>query len=283
MKFLVWFFALIVFFSSFFVAFAYNIHQTFLTPEKTKQVLVKVDFYNQIKSVLKKDLFETGNTDSAEVNNATNAIGVSFDQFNFQPKIETLISDFYNGLDHPDKFVLNIDLIDFKNVFLSNISASTDNQSANEISASIPNSWQVDMSQYSASLTGVAFIYHNYNLILIVYGILVLLFFIFCLLINFKYLRLFFWVFIIIGIFILLQLIFWKVVNLSSILAGIESQGRSGVSILVENFVDYFKQENIRLLFWESLYLIGPSLLGVIIVSVIPVKIGNVPLHEVKK
>lgn len=282
MKFLAWFFAVIVFFSSFFVALTYNFHQIFLTPEKTKQLLVKVDFYNQIKSVLKKDLFDSANTDLAQTNVASKAIGVSFDQFNFQPKIETLITDFYTGLDHPDNFKLNIDLVDFKNIFLSNLAGSTGLQSVNEISDTIPNSWQVDMSQYSIPVSGVAFIYHNYNLILIIYGLLVLLFLVFCLLLSFKYLKLFFWVFMIIGIFLAIQLILWKVINLAPYLANLESQGNSGISVLITNIVEYFRQGIIGLLLWESIFLIVPSLVGLIIVSAVPTKISNVPLHETK-
>ncbi|MEI6144694.1 MAG: hypothetical protein WCP91_03805 [Candidatus Berkelbacteria bacterium] len=282
MKFLAWFFAVIVFFSSFFVAFSYNLHQTFLTPEKTKQALVKVDFYNQIKSVLKKDLFENGDASSQEVANASKAINTSLDQFDFQPKIEALVTDFYQGLTQKGGFSLNINLVDFKNIFISNISSATDKQSVDAFSASIPDNWKVDFANYSVPLAAVALIYSNYELILIIYAALVLLFFVFCLLVNFKYLRLFFWVFMIVGIFTLIQLALWKIVNIAPFLANIESQGRSGVGILVENFADYFKQENIALLFWESIYIIGPSLLGLIVISLIPTKIGSVPLHETK-
>lgn len=282
MKFLAWFFAVIVFFSSFFVIFTYNLHQTFLTPEKTKAALIKVDFYSQIKSVLRKDLFENGETDSAQISNASKAINSSLEQFNFQPIVENLISDFYQSIGRGINSSISIDLVEFKNVFISNLTASSDQQSADGISDSIPNSWKLDLAKYSGSLAAVAFTYSNYQLILIVYGVLVLLFFIFCILVNIKYLKLFFWVFMIVGIFTLIQLVLWKVINLTSLLAGIESQGRSGISTLIENFIDYFKQENISLLFWESIYIIGGSVLGFIIVAIIPTKLGNVPLHENK-
>lgn len=278
MKFLAWFFAVIVLISSFFVAFSYNLHQTFLTPDKTKQVLVKVDFYNQMKSVIKKDLFGSDGN-AAEISSSSKAITTSFDQYNFQPKIEQLVSDFYDGLNHPNNFILSVDLVDFKNIFISNL--ASDKQSAKEISNSIPNNWQVDMSQYSGSLTVVAFMYHNYNLILIIYGVLVLLFLVFCLLVSAKYLKLFFWIFLIVGIFMLIQFVFWKFINLGPFLANIESQGRSGIGTLVENLVDYFKRQNSDILLWESIYLTGPAILGLIIVALIPSKVANVPLHDV--
>jgi len=281
MKFLAWFFAVIVFFSSFFVMFAYNLHQTFLMPEKTKQVLIKVDFYTQVKSVLKKDLFEDDGTNSSEVDAASKAMNTSLEQFNFQPIVENLVSDFYTGLETKTGFTLNIDLTDFKDIFVSNLVPTVDQQSSSELSVAIPDNWKVDLAGYSGVLAAVGFIYSNYNLILIVYGIMVFLFLLFCLLVNTRYLKLFFWVFMIVGIFTFMQLAVWKTVNLAPFLVNIESQGRSGVDILVENFVDFFRQSGITLLFWEAIYLIGPSLLGLIIVSLIPAKVGSVPLNEV--
>ncbi len=280
MKFLAFFFAVIVLFSSFFVALNYNLHQMFLTPEKTKEVLIKVNFYSQIKSVLKKDLFETG-VDARQVSDSSKAIAASFDQFDFQPSIEKLISDFYRGLKSRKDFVLKIDLTDFKNVYVSNL-LSGNKKTVEEISASIPSSWQVDMSPYSKYLSTVALMYNNFNLILIVYTIMTLLFLIFCLLVSFKYLKLFFSVFLIVGIFLLVELVLWKVVNFSSLLSDLTSQGRSGLETLVENFINYFRQSNINLLFWEAIYLIVPSIIGLIVVSLIPTKVKNIPLHESK-
>jgi len=280
MKFLAFFFAVIVLFSSFFVALNYNLHQMFLTPEKTKEVLIKVNFYSQIKSVLKKDLFETG-VDARQVSDSSKAIAASFDQFDFQPSIEKLISDFYRGLKSRKDFVLKIDLTDFKNVYVSNL-LSGNKKTVEEISASIPSSWQVDMSPYSKYLSTVALMYNNFNLILIVYTIMTLLFLIFCLLVSFKYLKLFFSIFLIVGIFLLVELVFWKVVNFSSLLSDLTSQGRSGLETLVENFINYFRQSNINLLFWEAIYLIVPSIIGLIVVSLIPTKVKNIPLHESK-
>ena len=280
MKFLAFFFAVIVLFSSFFIALNYNLHQMFLTPEKTKEVLIKVNFYSQIKSVLKKDLFETG-VDARQVSDSSKAIAASFDQFDFQPSIEKLISDFYRGLKSRKDFVLKIDLTDFKNVYVSNL-LSGNKKTVEEISASIPSSWQVDMSPYSKYLSTVALMYNNFNLILIVYTIMTLLFLIFCLLVSFKYLKLFFSVFLIVGIFLLVELVLWKVVNFSSLLSDLTSQGRSGLETLVENFINYFRQSNINLLFWEAIYLIVPSIIGLIVVSLIPTKVKNIPLHESK-
>ncbi|PIU24310.1 hypothetical protein COT12_01705 [Candidatus Berkelbacteria bacterium CG08_land_8_20_14_0_20_39_8] len=280
MKFLAFFFAVIVLFSSFFVALNYNLHQMFLTPEKTKEVLIKVNFYSQIKSVLKKDLFETG-VDARQVSDSSKAIAASFDQFDFQPSIEKLISDFYRGLKSRKDFVLKIDLTDFKNVYVSNL-LSGNKKTVEEISVSIPSSWQVDMSPYSKYLSTVALMYNNFNLILIVYTIMTLLFLIFCLLVSFKYLKLFFSVFLIVGIFLLVELVLWKVVNFSSLLSDLTSQGRSGLETLVENFINYFRQSNINLLFWEAIYLIVPSIIGLIVVSLIPTKVKNIPLHESK-
>jgi len=252
----------------------------FLTPEKTKEVLIKVNFYSQIKSVLKKDLFETG-VDARQVSDSSKAIAASFDQFDFQPSIEKLISDFYRGLKSRKDFVLKIDLTDFKNVYVSNL-LSGNKKTVEEISASIPSSWQVDMSPYSKYLSTVALMYNNFNLILIVYTIMTLLFLIFCLLVSFKYLKLFFSVFLIVGIFLLVELVLWKVVNFSSLLSDLTSQGRSGLETLVENFINYFRQSNINLLFWEAIYLIVPSIIGLIVVSLIPTKVKNIPLHESK-
>ena len=280
MKFLAFFFAVIVLFSSFFVALNYNLHQMFLTPEKTKEVLIKVNFYSQIKSVLKKDLFETG-VDARQVSDSSKAIAASFDQFDFQPSIEKLISDFYRGLKSRKDFVLKIDLTDFKNVYVSNL-LSGNKKTVEEISVSIPSSWQVDMSPYSKYLSTVALMYNNFNLILIVYTIMTLLFLIFCLLVSFKYLKLFFSIFLIVGIFLLVELVLWKVVNFSSLLSDLTSQGRSGLETLVENFINYFRQSNINLLFWEAIYLIVPSIIGLIVVSLIPTKVKNIPLHESK-
>lgn len=281
MKFLAWFFAFLVFFYGFFAILTFNLHQTFLTPEKTKQMLVTVDFYGQMKSVLKKDLFETGGADTAEINIASKAITASLAEYDFQPKIENLIADFYKALDSGSP-TLTIDLADFKNVFLKNISASTDPQSAKEINTAIPDRWQIDMSKYSAGLTIVAFSYHNYNLILIIYAVLVFLFLLFCLLVSTKYLKLFFWVFIIVGLLILIQRLLWTLVNPGTLFQGLISQGRSGLGVLVENFVDFFKRQSSKLLFWESVYIIVPSVVGLIIISLIPTRVGSVPLNDTK-
>ena len=214
MKFLAWFFAFLVFFYSFFAIFAYNLHQTFLTPEKTKQMLVSVGFYGQMSSVLKKDLFEAEGANTADVNSASKAISKSLEQYNFQPKIEGLITDFYKGLDQKS-FILTIDLVDFKNIFLTNIGVETNEQSAKEISAAIPDRWQVDMNKYSTELMAVAFVYHNYHSILIIYGILVLLFLLFCLLVSFKYLKLSLSLAIIKDLpFPLYNLSFWHISNM---------------------------------------------------------------------
>jgi len=281
MKFLAWFFAFLVFFYSFFAILSYNLHQTFLTPEKTKQMLITVDFYGQMKSVLKKDLFEAGGANTAEVNAASKAVVSSLEQYDFQPKIEGLITDFYKALDSGSS-TLTVDLVDFKSVFLKNISASTDAQSAKEINTAIPDRWQIDMSKYSAGLAIVAFSYHNYNLILIIYGVLVFLFLLFCLLVSVKYLKLFFWVLIIVGLLILIQRLLWQLVNPTTMFQSLISQGRSGLGVLVENFVDFFKRENSKLLFWESIYIIAPAVIGLIIVSVIPTKVGSIPLSDTK-
>ena len=80
----------------------------------------------------------------------------------------------------------------------------------------------------------------------------------------------------------LVELVFWKVVNFSSLLSDLTSQGRSGLETLVENFINYFRQSNINLLFWEAIYLIVPSIIGLIVVSLIPTKVKNIPLHESK-
>ncbi len=279
MKFLAWLLAIIVFFSSFFVGFAYNLHQTFLTPENTKQALTKVDFYSQIKSVLKKDFFDAA---ASSDGSATKIINASIGQFDFQPMIENLISDFYIGLKQKNAFALNIDLTGFKNVFISNLLPTTNKESAEELATAVPDSWQVDLSGYKSSIAVVKFMYVDYIWILIVYGIAVFLFLLFCLLNSVKYLKLFFWTFLIVGLLLLLQMFFWKVVNLSPFLALIESQGNSGLVILLENIVSYFKLQTTQLLLWESIYLIALSIIGLIVVSLIPTKIVNVPLHENK-
>lgn len=281
MKFLAWFFAFLVFFYSFFAILTFNLHQTFLTPEKTKQMLITVDFYGQMKSVLKKDLFEAEGANTADVNVASKAVVTSLEQYDFQPKIEGLITDFYKALDTGSP-TLTVDLVDFKSVFLKNISAATDPQSAKEINTAIPDRWQIDMSKYSMGLSVVAFTYHNYNLILIIYGVLVFLFLLFCLLVSTKYLKLFFWVFIVVGLLILIQRLLWQLVNPTTMFQSLISQGRSGLGVLVENFVDFFKRENSKLLMWESIYIIAPAVIGLIIVSVIPTKVGSIPLSDTK-
>lgn len=281
MKFLAWFFAVIVFFSSFYVIAAINARQLFLTPEKTHLMLEKTNFVSQAESVIKKDLFEAENSELAA--SASKNISAVFDTINFQSKVDDMVDDFYRSLSNGRNFQLSIDLKDFKSTLIDQVSGSSDTGlDTSEISTAIPDVWNIEAGKFSGPIRGLAFMYNRYTLILIIYAIIVALFFVFCLLISHKYLKLFFWTFIIIGVLIILQKFAWYFVNPDTLFASIISQGRSGMGVLVSSFIRYFKNESERLLLWESIFTVGPAVIGLIIVSLIPEKINNVPLASNK-
>ena len=281
MKFLAWLLAFMIFFSSFFIVSMINSRQLFLTPEKTHQLLEKTDFANQVKAVLKKDLFEAQN--SEEAMSASKNISLVFDQINFQAKVDDLVSDFYSSLAVGDKFMLSIDLVDFKSALIDQVGAENSEFDTSEVSNSIPDVWKVDAGKFDWSAKVLSFIYKNYIVILLAYGMLIALFFVICLLVSHKYLKLFFWTLIIIGLLVALQRFAWIFVNPDTLFESIISQGRSGMGVLVSSFVKYFKTESQRLLLWESIFIVTPSVIGLIIVSLIPEKVGTVPLFSHKE
>ncbi|MFA5158699.1 MAG: hypothetical protein WC451_05965 [Patescibacteria group bacterium] len=277
MKFLAWFFAVIVFFSSFYVVATINARQLFLTPEKTHFMLDKTNFINQAQSVIKKDLFEAENSELAA--SASKNISAAFDMINFQSKIDDLVNDFYQSLKNGKNFQLSIDLKDFKSALIDQVAGSSDSElDTSEIASTIPDIWNVEAGKFSGIVKGLAFMYNRYTLILITYAVIVAIFFVFCLLISHKYLKLFFWTFITIGLLIILQRFAWYFINPDTLFASIISQGRSGMGVLISSFVRYFKSESERLLLWESIFTVAPAIIGLIVVSVIPEKVNNVPL-----
>jgi hypothetical protein len=91
---------------------------------------------------------------------------------------------------------------------------------------------------------------------------------------------LFFIVTLIIGILVFLEYILFSVINAKSALSSITEQGGSGVEVATLNFLEYFKVHNIKLLFWESVPAIVLSIIGLIIIAVIPGKTSNIPLTD---
>jgi len=281
MKFLAWFFAIIVFFTSLTVVTVYNFHQTFFTPESTKKALNETGFYSQMKSVLKKSLFEGDNANSAQTVEISKVLGPAFDQFNFQPKIETLVDDFYAGLKSGNGFMITIDLREYKTFFVNQLQSQSKTEvDLNELT--IPDKWNIDLALYSRELKVIGFFYRYYNFIIIGYFVLVALFLFFCLLVSYKYLKLFFTIFLIIGALTFVQYILFAVLDPKTILLAITKQGGSGVDTAVANFINYFRIENRNLLLWESIIPVITSVIGIIIVSVIPSKSSNIPLNNHK-
>jgi len=118
---------------------------------------------------------------------------------------------------------------------------------------------------------------------MIIYGVLVSLFLLFCILSGVRYLRLFFAVFLIAGILIFAQRAIWWLINPHTIFTSILEQGKTGLQLVVENLIVYFKQKITIFLTWESGICISISAVGLIISSFIGLsKVGNIPLDDRK-
>ena len=248
-------------------------------------MLVETDFYNQAKSVIKKTMFESS-SNSPELQAITKITNKTLDEYNFQPKVEKVIDDFYAGLDNNNgNLIFSIDLTDIKQLIMQNALAEVQNQPVDFSELSIPDKWQVDFSksEHASTIKVMAYLYHNFNLIMIIYGVLVSLFLLFCILSGVRYLRLFFAVFLIAGILIFAQRAVWWLINPHTIFTSILEQGKTGLQLVVENLIVYFKQKITIFLTWESGICISISAVGLIISSFIGLsKVGNIPLDDRK-
>jgi len=282
MKFFAWFLAVIIFFSVLLMVNVYNFHQTFFNPAATKKALSETDFYPQMKSVLKKSLFESEEGNSPQVAELSRTLGTTFDEYNFQPKVENIIDDFYLGLKDKNGFSLSIDLREYKTIIQQKVADQTDIDSSELTDVPVPDEWKVDVSKYAEFLSVVGFVYRNFAIICIAYLALIVFFALFCILINYKYLRLFFVVSLVTGILILIEYFVFKVASPKYLLSAITDQGNSGVEVATANFLEYFRANNLNFLFWESISTILASIIGLIIISVIPSKTSNIPLVDHK-
>jgi len=284
-KFFAWFLGIVLVLITPVVAIFYNFKQVVFSPESSKKMLIETDFYNQAKSVIKKTMFESS-SNSPELQAITKITNKTLDEYNFQPKVEKVIDDFYAGLDNNNgNLIFSIDLTDIKQLIMQNALAEVQNQPVDFSELSIPDKWQVDFSksEHASTIKVMAYLYHNFNLIMIIYGVLVSLFLLFCILSGVRYLRLFFAVFLIAGILIFAQRAIWWLINPHTIFTSILEQGKTGLQLVVENLIVYFKQKITIFLTWESGICISISAVGLIISSFIGLsKVGNIPLDDRK-
>ncbi|MCX6812774.1 MAG: hypothetical protein NTW79_04155 [Candidatus Berkelbacteria bacterium] len=282
MKFLSWFLGIILLLSSVSIFGFFNFHQLFFSPTSFKTALVKIDFYNQAESVIKKDVFEsTGSTSSTQIA-LSKAISQVLDSYNFQPKIEKLIDDFFTSISiGGHNQVLSVDLVPIKNQLAQTFAAQTNSSADISSELTIPDSWQINLSSYSSSLSIASFFYRNSLWIYLGFILLYIMFFFTCFSVGAKYLKVFFSFSLVIGILLFFQFLFLQFVNLGAIFSSITEQGRSGLTLIVGNLLDYIRSAGSHLVLWESLPIILVSIVGSIIVGITTKeKVGKIPLNE---
>jgi len=284
-KFLAWFLGVLLVIITPVMVFFYNFKHVVFSPEATKNMLIQIDFYNQAKSVIKSAMLEAGDN-SAEMQFMTQVTRMTMDNYNFQPKIEAVIDDFYAGLvKNNGDFLITINLADIKQLMMQNALALDKDLPSDFSELLIPDQWQVNLSKSSQPwiISTLAFFYNNFAVILIVYGILVLLFLLFSILPGIRYLKLFFAVFLISGVLIFLQRALWWLVNPRAIFSSITDQGNTGLQILMENLTVYLRTKTVILLTWESAVMVMVSIIGLIIFSFLGQnKTKNIPLYDKK-
>ncbi len=283
MKFLTWFLGIVLLLITPLLVVFFNFKQIIFSPESTKRILVQTDFYAQAKSVIKKSLFEA-NGDSAELQIISKATNKTLDEYDFQPKVEKVIDDFFLGLSKNDgSLVIVIDLNDIKTRLIQNGGQEIKGSANGADVAQIPDSWKVNLAKYSSSLRIAAFFYRNFVWIMLGYSILAVLFLLFSILLGVRYLKLFFTIILITGIIILLQRILIGFISIPEVFSSVTEQGRTGLQLVIENLAMYFKEETSKFLLWESLPMIGISIIGLIICGLAGQKnIHNIPLDDRK-
>ena len=284
MKFLAWFCGILVLLITPVMIFFYNFKQVAFSPEATKKIFLEIDFYNQAKSEIKKTMLEVGDN-TEEMKLISKITRETLDEYNFRPKVEKAVDDFYAGLaNHDGNFKITIDLIDIKGLMIQNALAENKNLPAGFSDLLIPDQWQVDFAKSNPqAIKIIAFFYNNFTWILVSYGALILLFLFFCILSGVRYMKLFFAIFLISGFLIFLQRAAWWVINPQAIFSTIIDQGNSGLQLLMENLIVYFRQQTTILLIWESAVMVGISLIGLITFAVISQnKVSNIPLNDQK-
>lgn len=284
-KFLAWFLAILLVLITPVLIFFSNFKLAAFSPESTKKMFLEVDFYNQAKSVAKTSILEAGD-DSAEMQLMAKITHKTLDQYDFRPKVEKIIDDFYAGLKNSNAdFKIIIGLSDIKQLMMQNALAESKSLPADFSESLIPDQWQVDLlkSDQAWLIKITAFFYNNFTLILISYGVLLLLFLFFCILSGVRYLKLFFSTFLISGFLIFSQRAVWWFINPQTIFLSITDQGNTGLQLIMRNLIVYFREKTIRLLIWESALMIGISLVGIIIFSFLGQnKVGKIPFDDHK-
>jgi len=284
-RFLAWFLAILLVLITPVLAFFCNFKLAAFSPESTKKMFLEIDFYDQAKSVVKTAMLEAGD-DSVEMQLMAKITHKTLDQYDFRPKIEKVIDDFYAGLKNSNTdFKITIGLSDVKQLMMQNALAESKSLPADFSESLIPDQWQVDLlkSDRAWLIKITAFFYNNFALILISYGVLVLLSLLFCILSGVRYLKLFFTAFLISGILIFFQRAIWWLINPQTIFLSITNQGNTGLQLIMRNLLVYFREETVLLLTWESALIIGISLVGIIIFSFLgQSKVGKIPFDDHK-
>lgn len=282
MKFLAWFLGIIFILVTPIIVIFFNFHYLLFSPESTKKALIAADFYNQARLVIKKATFSQDM--SAEEQTVAKVSTETLSQYDFQPKVEQVIDNFYSSLgSEEDNFVITIDLTDLKAQLLQNAKTEGKNQEIALSDISISDQWQVDLGQYSGPLAFIRFFYQNYLAIMIGYVVLMALFLLFCILSGTRYFKLFFAIILISSILIFVQELFWLLFNPDKMFSLIFQQGKTGLEVVIGSIYDYFKKMIFPLLLWESLPAFFGSIIGLIIVAVVTGrKANNVPLSNSK-
>jgi len=291
LKVIAWIIAIFLFLSTFVFVFAQNLRSILLTPEGIKRTLVDIDFYDQSKSIIKNDVLSVDNLADSEIIELSNVLNVVIDDYNFQQQAESTIEDFFLGLKNdPQNLAINYDLRPLKTNLYQSLSEELE-ASREEILASFPDQWRVELKDTNNNITYFSLIYRNNLLFLIFYFVLWLFLFLICLRIGKKYLKLFFVLTLTLSIFLFVQYILFYFIKPSEVIRIISGgtsqditdqallQGGSGVRSLVENTISYLRHRFMNLLIWESTIPIIVSILGLIIIKIKKIDNKRIPLN----
>lgn len=291
LKVIAWIIAIFLFLGTFVFVFAQNLRSIMLTPEGIERTLVDIDFYDQGKSIIKNDVLSVDNLANSEIIELSNVLNVVIDDYNFQQQTEDTIEDFFLGLQNdPQNLTIHYDLRSFKANLSRNLSGELE-ASREEILASFPDQWRVELKDTNNTITYFSLIYRNNLLFLIFYFVLWLFLFLICLKIGKKYLKLFFVLTLTLSIFLFVQYILFYFIKPSEVIRIISAgtsqditdqallQGGSGVRSLVENTIFYLKHRFMALLIWESTIPIIVSILGLIIIKIKKIDNKRIPLN----
>lgn len=287
-----WIIAIFLVIVSFTFVFSQNLRSILLTPSGLKRTLIDIDFYRQSKSIIKNNVLSNTDLSDSEVVQLSDSLNTVVDNYDFQSQLETTLDEFFKQFkNNPENIVLYYDLSSLKNELAKNLSGQLE-VSEEEILSSFPDQWKIDLTNATAGLNYISFIYRNNILIISVYVLLWLIFLILCLRSGRGYLSLFFMTLLIISISIFVQYLLFYFLHPADVLGMVSagssddiankalSQGQSGLQSLIENLINYLRQRFMSLLLWESIPGISVAIIGLIALRIIKIDNKKIPLND---